>query len=857
MRRLSSGYDPGNRPIEEIDAFGGYAKSVYDSQTGKLVSTIRGKYLIDETTGKLVVDPTTNEYAVDTSVTPQTWLYEYEGSRTTVTDPLGRKTTSVQDKYYLPVETIYRQRDGRDYSTTTSYLYDNNLQEAKDYPTRIVDIGGNDRVFTYDEFGRLETATDLGDEIYQYNYGDSGLELIQSPTSVTTTGEIRETRTYGYDDLGNLNRMTYGDGSSKLMSYRPTDNRLGTVTLPNGETIEYEYEEGGQVKSETTKAADGTVINTVSYSYEDGAIKTMTDDTGTTTYHYDSLTGGLSEIEYPNGSSIAYTYDLLGRTKTIAEKTSLTSAEYVTEYGYDAFGNLETVKDPSGGVTTMRYDVLNRLEERQLPNGVTTVYEYDELDRVESIVHTNGDGEVLASVSYERSGIGEPTKIVREDGSYVLLEYDEGLRVTKESFYDAAGELVDELSYDYDAAGKRMVQSSMSGGDRSFNYTAGYQLDGVESVSQTEDYDYDENGRLTLIDRDGEVLDLEHDGGDRLREVENQTTGEVVEYGYDGRGQRVSASDGEEVRQFLVAPAMGSGLESADLMSDGDGNLISNFVYAGGATPFMRLDENGNPIYYLMDGMGTVIGLADGEGQEVADLRYDSFGNLRSGDGRMEAAMGGDFRFQGQWLESESGLYYFRARDYDSKTGLFLSRDPVDIIETEPESFNPYQFVYNNPHVFSDPTGMFTITELNATVNMHSTLLRTHAKEFAVDFVKERVGEVTGNLLNGVINRLLPTTTMGEHFNSIVDLKGSGPKFEKYITGQVCGLLYGVLGSYADRVWIEASIHPETGVPNGNGISCDLKINTKGKGIPDWPKRGRGAKPDFLDQKWSSYKLFS
>ncbi|MEC4895830.1 MAG: hypothetical protein SAL07_24045 [Oscillatoria sp. PMC 1051.18] len=107
----------------------------------------------------------------------------------------------------------------------------------------------------------------------------------------------------------------------------------------------------------------------------------------------------------------------------------------------------------------------------------------------------------------------------------------------------------------------------MSGGDRSFNYTAGYQLDGVESASQTEDYDYDENGRLTLIDRDGEVLDLEHDGGDRLMEVENQTTGETVEYGYDGRGQRVRASDGNGVRQFLVAPAMGSGLESTDLMS--------------------------------------------------------------------------------------------------------------------------------------------------------------------------------------------------------------------------------------------------------------------------------------------------
>ena len=151
-------YDPGNRPIEEIDPLGGYTKSIYDSQTGRLSATERGKYLIDEAMGKLVVDPETNEYVVDTTVTPQTWLYEYDSTRTTVTDPLGRKTTSVQDEYYLPTETIYEQRDGQNYSSTASYLYDNNLQEAKDYPTRIVDVGGNERVFTYDELGRLETC---------------------------------------------------------------------------------------------------------------------------------------------------------------------------------------------------------------------------------------------------------------------------------------------------------------------------------------------------------------------------------------------------------------------------------------------------------------------------------------------------------------------------------------------------------------------------------------------------------------------------------------------------------------------------------------------------------------------------
>ncbi len=57
---------------------------------------------------------------------------------------------------------------------------------------------------------------------------------------------------------------------------------------------------------------------------------------------------------------------------------------YTTEYDYDAFGNLSWVKDPTGGITTMKYDVVNRLQERTLPNGVKTTYEYDDLDSLGS-----------------------------------------------------------------------------------------------------------------------------------------------------------------------------------------------------------------------------------------------------------------------------------------------------------------------------------------------------------------------------------------------------------------------------------------------------------------------------------------
>ncbi|WP_206758544.1 putative Ig domain-containing protein [Nostoc punctiforme] len=784
-------YDAGGRTTEEIDVLNVFTRYFYDPKSGKLTSTERGKYIKD-TSGQLVED---------TTVQKQVYRYEYNGLQTTVIDPLNRRTTSVMNDYYLPTETIYTTGQ----KEKISYLYANNLQEAKDYPTKIVDIGGNDRDFTYDELGRLKTATDLGNSKYTYDYGNDGLGKITSPTG--------ETLQYGYDDLGNLAKVTYGDSTFKQMTYSTTDNRLETVTLPNGEIITYQYNDAGQVTSQTS-----STTGAVSFTYtEEGAVKTMTDSTGTTTYRYDS-NDRLEGMDYANGSSISYTYDIVGRIKTLTEKGSANAVAYTTEYDYDAFGNLSWVKDPAGGITTMKYDVVNRFQERILPNGVKTTYDYDDLDRVKSIVHTNAQGQVLASVSYERQGVGEPSKITREDGSYTRLEYDEALRVKKESNYNLAGGLLNETSYTYDASGKRQVQSSTNN-SRTFTYTPGYQLDTIHETGETENYDYDENGRLTLIERDGKTLDLNHDAYDRLTTVENETTGETTQYIYDGSGNRVKEIQGNQERRFLVAPAMGGGLQSKDLITDGSGNLISNYIYGGGSSPFMRLDANGNAVYYLTDAMGSVIGLADGNGASSGKFLYDAFGNILNGSS-LDATAGGDFRFQGQWLESESGLYHFRARDYDAATGLFLSRDPVDIIETVPQSFNPYQFVYNNPYIYSDPTGMFSMAELNTTITIQDILqqIRATAMNQAREYATEQARGIVGNLITSALNRLLPfSSEIGFADQAPGGHNGSpGLEFEKYLRRAVCGVL-GEL--YPNALWLGVDVE-RNGEPLNNGFNC-------------------------------------
>ncbi len=68
-----------------------------------------------------------------------------------------------------------------------------------------------------------------------------------------------------------------------------------------------------------------------------------------------------------------------------------------------------------------------------------------------------------------------------------------------------------------------------------------------------------------------------------------------------------------------------------------------------------------------------------------------------------------NFKFTGQERDAESGNDYFNARSYASNLGRFISPDPgwlTAIDPQNPQTWNQYAYVMNNPLVFTDPTGM-------------------------------------------------------------------------------------------------------------------------------------------------------
>ena len=90
--------------------------------------------------------------------------------------------------------------------------------------------------------------------------------------------------------------------------------------------------------------------------------------------------------------------------------------------------------------------------------------------------------------------------------------------------------------------------------------------------------------------------------------------------------------------------------------------------------------------------------MTDAEGGLISAISYLPFGSTRSGDVQT------DRKFTGQRLD-QTGLYFYNARYYDAVIGRFVSPDSIISTPWNPQSFNRYTYVLNNPLKYIDPTG--------------------------------------------------------------------------------------------------------------------------------------------------------
>jgi RHS repeat-associated protein len=105
--------------------------------------------------------------------------------------------------------------------------------------------------------------------------------------------------------------------------------------------------------------------------------------------------------------------------------------------------------------------------------------------------------------------------------------------------------------------------------------------------------------------------------------------------------------------------------------------------------------------YYATDALGSVRIVFTPSGQVIGRSAYLPFGETRDQSGSLPRQ-----RFTGQERDGEAGLDYFNARSLQMRTGRMNQPDPAfGGAMTNPQAWNRYAYVINNPLRYVDPSG--------------------------------------------------------------------------------------------------------------------------------------------------------
>ena len=206
-------------------------------------------------------------------------------------------------------------------------------------------------------------------------------------------------------------------------------------------------------------------------------------------------------------------------------------------------------------------------------------------------------------------------------------------------------------------------------------------------------YSYDANGNQTSRTIGGTVSTFTYDYENRLTAISGGATASFV---YDADGNRVkSTADG--VTTVYIAGVF-------EFIENGATDKMTTY-YDGNAMRRSGYGIDDGVFYLLQDHLKSSSSFVDQSGATLANNYYYPYGGNRSGAFSNLTTK----RFTGQYHESSlpggEGLSYYNARWYDPKLGRFLSADTIVPGPANPQAFNRYSYVLNNPIKNLDPTG--------------------------------------------------------------------------------------------------------------------------------------------------------
>jgi len=709
--------DP-NGNITEYDYFTttSYLKEVARDPSGINAVTA----LTYDTIGNVDTITDANGHVTDLDYNELHWLIK-------ITNDLGYQTKFTYDKNGNVTKVERQANTGATVWQTVEYTYDNlnNVETVEDPLNRVT-------TYDYDESENLISVTDAETNVTTYEYDERDMLFkhkdANTPQGVTqydydgnrnlakiTDAEGNET-TYGYDGFDRRTSMTYDDSSGSTYQYDKNFNLTKHIT-PSGNDIDYTYD---ALNRRLTKEFESDSDLDITYGYDVGSRMTSADnDASEIDYVYDDLNRVTATTQRVNAHNftVAFEYDDVGNRKKLTY-----AGGKVVDYVYDELNRMTDIDVNTSGLVDYDYDTLDRRIEKSFisTNLPKATYTYDLANQLESLSNDILPSTSKSQFDYAYDNVGNREEMVVT-----------GTLVTTGTFTYAYNDIyeltgvsgADSHSYAYDNVGNRTTVDSVT-----------YTPNALNQYSQVGATNFTYDGNDNLADNGPNAYT--YDESNRLLGLQNGTY--TAAYEYDAFNRRISKTVNSVTTYFIY-----DGNEVIEEYNSSN-VLQANNVMGSRIDEPLTMTRSSTNYYYHLDGLGNIRQITNSSGVIQESYDYDPYGNTTifnsSGTPVSASVIGNRFMFTGREYDQESGIYHYRARQYDPSIGRFLQRDPLSYYD----SMNLYEYTGGNPVNWIDPLGLQSITE-PALIGITIVSIGVLIGQGIINIWNEGVGQRGGN----------------------------------------------------------------------------------------------------------------
>lgn len=619
----------------------------------------------------------------------------YAGTITTVMDQAGKQRRQKVDALGRVVRVDEANDSGQlgDVSSPaqpTAYEYDKldnliHIQQAGS--------GGvtQHRYFKYDSLSRLTHERQV-EQAAPYSTTDSvagnnlwSKKLIYDTQGLLTDAyDARQMHThFEYDGLNRVTGITYMEETA------PTQTPAVTYTYDQLHTGYYNKNRMTEIRTAATANAPETVQ---AYDYDKvGRVlshrQTVGANTYTTGYSY-NVAGWLMSQTYPSRRVVSYGYDEAARLANVKDTTNQQAVKtYVNNLSYAPHGGMLNATLGNGAVEGVLYN--DRLQPKTISltkdNAILQKYEYKygQVNQATGTVdETKNNGQIARIEGY----IGS-TRQWQQRYSYDSI----GRLATSGEYRGDTLAQTYQSTFSYDRFGNRYQKQAQN--SQSLPFTAIEDADINQQTNRlTSNTTYDNAGNVT-VDQKFRGKQYRYDANGRMWWSANvDNTGEATSI-YDALGQRVQTT------------AYGN---TKTMVYDVFGRMIAEY-------DSQAQSGSGGTKYLMSDVQGSTRVVTDGSGAVIARRDYQAFGGevgagigLRATNQKYDVSDSTRQRYALTERDEATGLDHTDWRKYESSAGRWTSPDPYGGSMTigNPQSFNRYSYVGNDPVNRIDPTGL-------------------------------------------------------------------------------------------------------------------------------------------------------